>query len=112
MRTQEQAREAVARELEDAVASAETGNEGRVRVCARRAAGTAISFWLQFHPRQGWSSDAVSQLRGLQDEESVSEEVRSAARRLSTRVTEKFIQPFTSDPISDARLIIDAMFSV
>ena len=85
---------------------------GAEAVCARRAAGVAIAYWLQFHPRPGWGNDAVSHLRGLQDEDSVPEEVRAAARRLGTRVTEKFAQPFASDPVTDAQRILEAMLSL
>jgi hypothetical protein len=111
MLTREQAGAEADRELEGADAGRTAGNEGRVRVCARRAAGVAIAYWLQFHPRPGWGNDAVSRLRGLQDEDSVPDEIRAAARRLGTRVTEKFAQPLASDPVTDAQRILEAMLS-
>jgi hypothetical protein len=78
-----------------------------VRVCARRAAGSAIAFWLEANPRPGWGMDAMSRLRNLQEDETIPMEVRNAAIRLTARVTEQFTSPFTSDPIHDCTIIVD-----
>lgn len=82
------------------------GNDGMVRVCARRAAGTAIGFWLGSHPHPEWGVDAMTQLRSLQTDSSTPETVRKAAERLTTKITEQFTAPFATDPLADARLII------
>jgi hypothetical protein len=108
MITRSQAEAEVARELEGMDAALAAGNDGKARVCARRAAGAAIAYWLQFHPRTGWGIDAVSRLRGIQEENGLPEEVRAAARRLCTRVNEQFVHPHSSDPGSDARAIVRA----
>ncbi len=49
----------------------------------------------------------MNHLRQIQQEESFPLTIREAAERLSTKVTDRETAPFTSDPISDARLIID-----
>jgi hypothetical protein len=81
-------------------------NEGMARVCARRAAGAAIAYWLQFNSRPGWRADAVSRLRHLEADPSFPPQIRDAARRLAARVTEQFTSPYFSDPLVDADVII------
>lgn len=89
-----------AREARDA------GNGGKTRVCARRAAGAALGYWLERHPRDGWGVDAVSRLRAVAHGEEFPEDVRTAAVRLTARVTESFTSRFEADPLEDALRII------
>lgn len=96
----------IAKEFAAATAAREAENHGMVRVCARRAAGAAISWWIFTDGLRGWGSDAVTQLRRLQEEMGVPEDVRSAATRLTARVREDFTHPFDNDPLDDSRLIV------
>jgi len=82
------------------------GNEGMVRVCVRRAAGAAISYWVVQQGRRGWGTDAMNQLRALRNEISLPGVVRDAADRLTARVTEQFEAPFPNDPVQDCMIII------
>jgi len=88
------------------------GNEGMVRVCARRAAGVAIAYWLESHRRDGWGIDAMNQLRNLQFDESMPQSVREAALRLTTKITEQFTSAFHTDPIQDSKIIIDYLLQL
>jgi hypothetical protein len=83
------------------------GNDGRARVCARRAAGVAITFWLQRHGTREWGLDAMNQLRSVSDETSMPESVRDAAARLTTKVTEQFTSPFSTDPVADGTILVE-----
>ncbi len=83
------------------------GNDGMVRVCARRAAGVAIAYWLESHRREGWGVDALNQLRNLQLDESMPQSLREAALRLTTKITEQFTPVFPTDPVEDSKIIID-----
>jgi hypothetical protein len=103
----EAAYENVRAELARAVAARSAGNEGMARVCARRGAGVAITWWIARHGKRGWGADAVRQLRRLEEEPVIPEHVRAAAGRLTTRVAMDFSFPFDSDPIEDSRLIAD-----
>lgn len=105
--TKEQTVSQIEKEFATAAHAQKIGNDGMVRVCARRAAGVAITFWLQTNPRQRWGVDAMSQLRYLQLDESLPEDVRDAAKRLTTKVTEQFTSPFSTNPIEDANIVID-----
>ena len=96
-------------ELATAREATNTGNEGKARVCARRAAGQAITWFLSRYPREGWGADAMTQLLHLKTDAEFPEEVRNAAERLTTKISERFTYPFTSHPINDATIIIDAI---
>ena len=106
MLNKEQVKEQIEKEFASAAHARSIGNDGMVRVCARRAAGAAITFWLQSHQRQGWGVDAMNQLKALQIEESMPEEIQEAARRLTTRITGQFTSEFSEDPLDDSKAII------
>ncbi len=94
-------------ELSAAKQALKDGNEGKARVCARRAAALAAESWLARPAEPPWRGDAIEHLRRIQQQETFPLPVRQAAERLSTAVTRRHEFPFTSDPISDARLIIE-----
>ena len=104
--TKEEALQLVEQEFATAKQAAAAGNDGMVRVCARRAAGAAIAFWLQFNERPGWRADAMSRIRHLEADPSFPINVRDAAMRLMARVTPQFTPAFPTDPIDDSRIII------
>ncbi|HEX9657429.1 MAG TPA: hypothetical protein VGB89_11015 [Bacteroidota bacterium] len=105
--TKAEAAEEIDKELSMAARARIVGNEGMVRVCARRAAGGALRFWLHSNPRHEWMGDVIRQLQVLSKEESVPVEVREAAARLTTRVTPQFESPHSQDPLTDCKTIVD-----
>ena len=104
--TKEEALQSVEQELGRARQAAITGNIGMMRVCARRAAGAAIAYWLQFNERPDWRLDAMSRIRHLEADQSIPTNVREAAMRLMARVTPQFTPQYQTDPIEDSRIII------
>ena len=104
--TREETLQSVEREFATARQAAAVGNDGMARVCARRAAGEAIAFWLQFNERPGWRPDAMSRIRHLEADPSFPPDVRAAAMRLMARVTKEFASPSSTDPIEDSNVII------
>lgn len=96
----------IEQELAAAQAAQRDSNDGKTRVCARRAVARAAEAWLaQLHlPR--WRGDAMAQLLRIQQNVSFPLPIRQAAERLSTPVTRQHATPFTTDPVADARLII------
>lgn len=94
------------RELAAAAVAWKEGNQGRARVCARRAVALAADGWMARLPKPLWHGDAMEHLRRIQQHAALPSSVRQAAERLSTAVTSRQKAPFTSDPIGDARLII------
>lgn len=104
--TREEAATEIRRELETARKAEAGANAGMARVCARRAAGIAIAFWLQHNPRDGWGTDALNRLKSVQVDPSLPEPVRDAALRLTTRIATDFTSPSTR-PVEDGIIIIN-----
>ena len=102
----------VEKELAQAHKARAMGNEGQARVCARRAAGIAIRGWYRHRLGSGWQGDALKQLQRLQTDVLEPENVRAAARRLTTVVDVDHRLPFGDDPIEDARNIVAFMSAV
>lgn len=93
-------------ELEAARRARAAGNEGRARVCARRAAGRAIQVYYRQVEGPGWDGDALKQLERLRADGAVPEPVRQAAARLTAVVDFDHRLPFPEDPLEDARRLI------
>jgi hypothetical protein len=106
MPTNEYYLEQIERELAAGRSARAEGNDGKTRVCARRAAGRALSWLLERAPRAGWGADAMRQLQASASEPAFPAEVREAAARLSARITGNFAYPATADPLEDAGIII------
>ena len=96
----------IEQELAAAEAARQDHNDGRARVCARRAVALATEAWLARLPIPRWRGDTMAHLRQIQQDESFPLPIRQAAERLSTPVTRQHAAPFTTDPLADARLII------
>ena len=96
----------IEQELAAAEVARQISNDGKERVCARRAVALATEAWLARLPLPRWRGDALAHLRQIQQDASFPLLIRQAAERLSTSVTRQHTAPFTADPIADARLII------
>lgn len=96
----------IEQELAAAEAARQECNDGKARVCARRAVALATEAWLARRPLPPWRGDAMAHLRQIQQDVLFPLPIRQAAERLSTPVTRQHTAPFTTDPIADARLII------
>ena len=97
----------IEQELAVAEAAWKAANEGKARVCARRAVGLATDWWLDRLPVRRWRGDAMEHLRQIQRQPSFPLPVRQAAERLSTPVPRRDAAPFTTEPLADARVIIE-----
>lgn len=98
--------ELIEQELSAGEAAWSIANDGKARVCARRAVALADDMWLARHSLQAGRMDAMGHLRRIQADESVPVAIRQAAERLTTTVTRRDSGRFTTDPIGDARMII------
>jgi len=83
------------------------GNEGRARTAARRAVGIAVTEYQQ-DPRGGrwYGRDVMRQLKGIAEDQSLPVDVRKAATRLQTRISQDFLSP-SRQPLADALVIIN-----
>lgn len=96
----------IEQELAAAEAAWKSGNDGKARVCARRAVALADDAWLAKQSDGSFRGDAMAHLLRIQHNQSLPVSVRNAAARLSTAVTQKDSAPFSTDPIGDAGIII------
>jgi hypothetical protein len=96
----------VQEELLLAKQSREEGNEGRARVCARRAAGAAAQLFLYRHEKIITTENAYQSLKTLKDKEELPDRIQLAVIRLIQRVNEDHQLPAEIDLIHEARLVI------
>jgi hypothetical protein len=93
------------KELTGAEAARARGNEGRARVCARRAAGIAARAYLSARGQRIGALSGHDILNLLVDDETLAERARQSARYLTLRVAEDFRMPIDVDLIEEARLL-------
>ncbi len=96
-------------ELENAERARQAGNEGRARVCARRAAGMAARTFLTRHRVRMRNKSAYAALQALLEFPGLSPDLQMAAQHLTTRLTEAFTLPVEADLIADARKLIGGL---
>lgn len=82
------------------------GNEGRARVCARRAAGAAAQEYLQLMEYRVREKNALEALRVLLGELDLPESVEVAINCLLQRVDEDHNLPQDIDLINEAEKVI------
>lgn len=93
-------------ELQAARDGRQNGNEGRARVCARRAVGVAARVFLSWKdgtPALGGIPDLLARLA---EEPSLSSAARQSARNLLMTVDSNHALPEQIDLIRDAELLI------
>jgi len=97
-------------EIKQAKAARSAGNEGRARVCARRAAGIAIG---EFLSRQGIpipGPSAIERLILLETLPGISPKARQASQYLTLRVNTSFQLPDDIDLIHQAHILLEELF--
>jgi hypothetical protein len=82
------------------------GNEGRARVCARRAAGAAAQDYLRKVATGNQTGNALESLRLLIEEFDLPERVQIAIDRLLERVNQEHNLPPDVDLIAEAEQVI------
>ena len=78
------------------------GNEGRARVCSRRAVGIAARLYLNAHGIQVGSASVLNLLDRLIEEPSVDDNVRRLARLFALKVDTEFRLPAGVDLVAEA----------
>ncbi len=101
--------EEVENELRQAQDSMNEGNDGKARVCARRAVAKAF-LMSRFSRGVERSVSAMDSLRLIAGSEEMPEQIRDAARRLSVSVTENI--PMSQRPVDDAILIVKLLLDI
>ena len=87
------------------------GNEGRARVCARRAAGVILQHYYADHLAATRNNNAYDLLNHLASDNLAPMPARQIARQLIQRVDENYQLPQSMDLISDARKLKEILNS-
>lgn len=90
-------------ELQQAEVARNNGNEGRARVCARRAAGIVIGEYLLQHGLPDQGPSAYDRLNYLLSLPSLPDSVKEIVNHFIVRVDPDFNLPIDADLIADAR---------
>jgi hypothetical protein len=85
------------------------GNEGRARVCARRAGGIATREYLKMRGEPAPSASGYDLLKRLSELGEAPQRARQAAALLTMRVDEEFKLPADVDLIAEARALCLAL---
>jgi hypothetical protein len=96
-------------EIEMAEAARLVGNEGRARVCARRAAGRVARNYLETHGLVIRNRSAYDYLLKLSEMEGIEPDIQRVIRRFLLKVDEAYQLPAEIDLIADARFLADRL---
>lgn len=94
-------------ELESAEHARQVGNEGRARVCARRAAGMAARGFLERHQVRASGANFYNALVALAEFPGLTPDIKTTVAHLTLRVGEDFSLPPGMDLITDARYLCE-----
>jgi len=83
------------------------GNEGRARVCARRAAGAAVAKYLNQKDDLYESTNTFSALLTFQNNKDLPERIQLALTRLIQQVDQQHQLPPGVDLLEEAKLVIN-----
>jgi hypothetical protein len=104
--------QAVRDELERGFFARTAGNEGKARVCARRAAGVALREYLRLsgaYENVSGPGSAYDLLGAVQRIEKIPLSVKEAARKLLLTVNEDHNLPIQVDLLEEARGLVDEL---
>lgn len=92
-------------ELNHAENSQEQGNEGRARVCARRAAGHVAGEYLQRNGMKVDSMNSLNRLKAMLSRTELSQDTKSIIEHFLIHTTTEHNLPIEADLIEDVRFL-------
>jgi hypothetical protein len=98
-------------EIYHAFEARENGNEGRARVCARRAAGVAAEEYLRFNGIECSSQNSIQNIRMLEDISGISQAIQAVISHFLVRVDSDYRLPLDCDLIQDAIWLRDNLIN-
>lgn len=101
--------EEIQAEFKNAEVARAGGNEGRARVCARRAAGIAVREYLLRQGLRPHSASAYDLLNTVKVDPQFSPNLREIAEHLTLRVDEEFKLPVNADLIAEAKIFCEQL---
>lgn len=109
MKTSRDWKEKARAELHLAETARQAGNEGKARVCARRAAGHIAGEYLQRRGAPSRSTSAISRLQVLITLPDLEPQVRETAGHFLLRINPDHQLPVEVDLISEARWLAQSL---
>ena len=100
------------REINDAESARKRGNEGKARVCARRAAGIVIREYFNRNEIHTSEMGAYSLLKKMTSLPHISEDVRETVHHFIVRITPQKQMPIDADLISDAYWLAERLINI
>lgn len=83
------------------------GNHGKSRTCARRAVGFYAQAYLLIKPEKNYGENVIQQLKGINEDNEVPEDVKKNAELLLGKVAADFAGLEGKKAIESAKLIIN-----
>jgi len=102
-------KEQVKTELDQAGAAREARNEGKARVCARRAAGYVIGEYLRRKELPIISSSVYTRLQYLRSLPDISPQVREVTDHFLVRITPDHTLPVEVDLLAEVRWLVNEL---
>lgn len=97
------------REIENAEAARALGNEGKARVCARRAAGAVAGEYFARLGAPSGSPSAYQNLQRLRDHAEIPAHIRQITDHFLERINEAHGLPSDADLIADAHRLANEL---
>lgn len=85
------------------------GNEGRARVCARRAAGIAARIYLHQHGVEIGSTNVVDLLNRMLEDPDIDQNLKRQISLFTLRVDTKFELPSGVDLVAEAQTLCEQL---
>ncbi len=101
----------IEKEIECAKNALKEGNIGKARVCARRAAGLAVNFWLLKNKITSSDLSAVACLNKIKEDENLPDFILKAAGKLTAKINTPESGAVTEDPLKDSMIIVEYFLS-
>jgi hypothetical protein len=96
-------------EIDQALAARAIGNEGKARVCARRAVGIVIGEFLKQHQLPDPGPSAYERLKYLNNSPGIDQELQSIAAHFILRIDYDHNLPVSADLVAEALWIADRL---
>ncbi len=97
----------IGKEIDSINKALNDGNIGKARVCARRASGLAIEFWMANHNGDYMESSAMEYLNFIKKGTGFPADVINAAERLTAKVNDPNSSAVSLNPLTDCNILVN-----
>jgi hypothetical protein len=105
----EEFRQQLNAEFEQAEVARSIGNEGRARVCCRRAAGIAIREYFDQRGKSFFGKSSYDLIKIFSDAPEIHQDIKQICNHLTLRVSEDFTIPAGVDLLEETRFLCSSL---